>query len=341
MNWTDYELALRIAAQRGQLSDVTLESLINYGDRISRQGLPVIIDPEHCCLLMGIEHRALARSLNDKRTLYFSFKIPKISGGFRPIDQPTKTLATLQKWILRNILDHIPPHEAATAFRRGKSILNNAAPHAHKKKVFALDIQDFFGTIDSNHVLKLFQNIGYESGVCDLLTNLICFNERLPQGACTSPSVSNLVMRNVDEQLTQWSHAHNVNYTRYADDLTFSGNFRPGDVLSLVSQALGAIGLRLNSNKTRLMLRHQRQEVTGLTVNEGVRVSRALRMQLRQEAYYISKYSMNDHEIRRGALRQNRRAHLQGLAEFVRFADGQNKDAVLLARLVGKPRPQN
>ena len=127
------------------------------------------------------------------------------------------------------------------------------------------------------------------------MTNLCCFREALPQGAPTSPTISNLVMASFDESMGGWCEERQISYTRYCDDMTFSGEFDPGMVIRKVSAYLEQMGMVLNRKKTRVYTRGSRQEVTGLTVNERVQVPRFYRKKLRQEWYYCKKYGVKEH----------------------------------------------
>lgn len=158
----------------------------------------------------------------------------------------------------------------------------------------------------------------------------------LPQGAPTSPALSNLVMARVDETLTQFASRMSLHYTRYADDITLSGSFRVMPAIQAVMAALGKVELRLNVRKTRLMCRHQRQEVTGVVVNSKIQAPRKLRRQLRQEIYYLQKFGKSGHRPRSLPLHGNRLNHLRGLAEFIRFLDPSDRDAIAAIELLGR-----
>jgi RNA-directed DNA polymerase len=189
--------------------------------------------------------------------------------------------------------DSLPISKYAKAYLKGKSARDAARFHVRKKVVMCMDIVDFFGSIDYGRVYNMFRSFGYNNGVSTLLANLCTVNSSLPQGAPTSPAISNIVCRKMDDQIAKWTKARKINYTRYADDLTFSGDFEIGTVVSQVTKILTAYGFQVNTKKTRAMRRSQKQEVVGITVNQKLQVSRSLRRQLRQEAYYIAKFGMN------------------------------------------------
>src|SRR5262249_29867281 len=153
-----------------------------------------------------------------------------------------RTLASAQKWILRNIVEKLPVDEPAHGFVPGRSILTNAQPHAGKAFVVNLDLRDFFPSIAFPRVRSVFQRAGYSPAVATILA-LLCTEcprkvvtydgatyhvatspRGLPQGACTSPSLSNLVARRLDRRLSGLARRMGLTYTRYADDLTFSGD---------------------------------------------------------------------------------------------------------------------
>ena len=128
-----------------------------------------------------------------------------------------------------------------------------------------------------------------------LLANLCCCRERLPQGSPASPAISNLVMRPFDESMRRWCEARQIVYTRYCDDMTFSGDFDPAAVYHKVKSYLEAMGFSLNEKKTKLLKDGVRQSVTGIVVNEKPQVSRDYRKKLRQEIYYCMKYGVTGH----------------------------------------------
>jgi RNA-directed DNA polymerase len=327
MNWDDYKARFEREALNNGLSTEFVARCLAYAAPLAVQGVPIIYDFAHLSALLGFQEVALKESLLVRAELYTSYFIPKRSAGYRRIDEPKPSLRKIQEWILRFILDRCIPHAAATAFYKGRSIKLNAEPHLNQPMVLSLDIKNFFGSISVVRVGRVFRQLGYASDVADALALLTTFRSGLPQGAPTSPALSNLAMVTADETLAEYAAGSSIRYSRYADDMTFSGRFRPGFVISFVRRVLAARGLVLNEAKTRLMLRHQRQEVTGVVVNERLQAPRWIRRALRQETYYIRHFGHEAHHERRPSVYENHLGHLRGLAEFVVFLNPNDRDA--------------
>jgi hypothetical protein len=258
---------------------------------------------------------------------YTRFHIPKRRGGTRQIEAPGDKLKDLQRRVLRRLLNPLPAHPAATGFVRGRSIVDNARPHAGRGVVINIDLADFFTTITAERVAQVFSALGWNDEAAAILSR-ICTNEgRLPQGAPTSPALSNLVCRKLDVRLSRLVARYGGQYTRYADDLTFSlpafgrnKRLRPKPrgrpplkrpaarpvsrgLLTRVRGILEEEGFRIQmKKKVRVLRPHQRQTATGLVVNRTVNLPRAVRRRIR---------AMQHHE-RGGRLDEAGRRRLRG-----------------------------
>ncbi len=235
---------------------------------------------------------------------YTTFAIPKRGGGERVICAPKPQLKWVQRRIHEWILRGVPAHPAAHGFIDGRSIVTNAAAHVGAAVVVKFDLTDFFPTVHYYRVLGLFASLGYAVGdarfgtadaarqVAPVLARLCCYTPHpqawgkahMPQGAPTSPALSNLVCRRLDSRLSGLAKRLAGTYTRYADDLTFS--FKAADVNLgrfrwWVDQVCHQEGFRVNQGKFRVIRRSQRQLVTGIVVNDGVRVPREERRRFR------------------------------------------------------------
>jgi len=220
------------------------------------------------------------------RPSYTAFYIPKRSGGQRTIHAPSPELKQAQRLILRRVLARLRSHAHAVGFERGHSIVTNAVCHVGQSVVAKLDIVDFFASTSAKRVEEYFRFIGWNREAAGLLTELCTHEGGLPQGAPTSPRLSNLVNHGLDAGLAKLAEQHGAAYTRYADDITFS--FQRDDraeirmLLTLTRQILRDYGYRLHAGrKRRIMRQHQRQEVTGLVVNRTVQLTRRTRRWLR------------------------------------------------------------
>lgn len=261
-------------------------------EKVAELSLPALATASDLAQAIGISEQSLAW-LTYHRTAssvdhYNRFTIPKKRGGVRVISSPKTRLRVAQRWLLDSLLTPLPVHDAAVAFRPGVSIKDNADRHAGKPLVLRFDLQDFFPSISIRRVKGLFQSFGYNEGIATLLALLatecprvattfdgqkrfVSLGERqLPQGACTSPALSNLLCRTLDRRLTGATSAFGFAYSRYADDLVFSHadpKTAIGAFLALVRQIITDEGFTLNDAKTAVMRPHDRQTVTGLVVN--------------------------------------------------------------------------
>jgi len=208
---------------------------------------------------------------------YTVSSIPKRYGGTREICAPGGSLRYLQRRILDNLLNPRPLSDTCHGFRSKRSTSSNAAPHVGQAMVINLDLRDFFPTITAARVAGLFAQLDLPGGTMGraFLVDAVTFRGRLPQGAPTSPGIANLICRRLDSQLSGLARHAGAEYTRYADDLTFSGPVAIASCLPTVRRIVAEEGFALADEKTRLMRRGVRQDVTGLTVNDQVSVPRA------------------------------------------------------------------
>ena len=245
---------------------------------------------------------------NQIETHYHPVVISKKSGGRRKLLVPDALLRTIQRNLLHHVLEEFQISEFACAYKKGTSIVDNARPHVGAKLVLKLDIQDFFDQITWILVYQnAFPGTHFPPAIRKMLTEFCCVRDRLPQGAPTSPTVSNLVMRPFDVHMGEWCREREIRYTRYCDDLTFSGAFAPEEVIRKVRGFLQVYGFELNRKKTRVLGRGNAQSVTGIVVNEKAQVSRAYRRKLRQEVYLFDRYGIKTAEGPKNDERERRR----------------------------------
>lgn len=221
----------------------------------------------------------------------------------RKLSVPNAFLKMVQRRILEHYLYQLDVSEYSTAYCKGKSLLDNASPHIGNECVLRLDISHFFDSIDDDMVYLVMKRLGLSIPATTLLTRLCTYKARLPQGPPTSPCIANLVMKQFDEKLGSWCSEHGVIYTRYCDDMTFSGNkadIRRADVVGKVKRMLYRMGLTLNEKKTVFISSSQQQRVTGVVVNEKPTLSRNQKRSLRQEVYFCQKYGAAESINRRG-----------------------------------------
>jgi retron-type reverse transcriptase len=211
--------------------------------------------------------------------------IEKHSGGTRRLLIPSSELKEIQHRILRRLLARLSVHPAATGFEPGTSIVHNAAQHTDQAVVLCMDVRDFFPQTTDDRVTAYFQRIGWDRETAELLTRLTTWEGGLPQGAPTSPRLSNLVNLVLDARIERFVHRRKGTFTRYADDIcvSFPKDYpkRIRGTVQVVSRHLRACGYQLNTKKTRILRQHQQQKVTGLVVNDRVNVPRHIRRKLR------------------------------------------------------------
>ncbi|MBR2928738.1 MAG: RNA-directed DNA polymerase [Oscillospiraceae bacterium] len=251
---------------------------------------------------LGFSARTLYAVSNNLTKHYHETKLPKKSGGFRKLSVPDQVLKAMQKRITEVLLIYMPVSRYAMAYRFGSSTIQNARYHVGKQIVLKLDILHFFDSIRYSDVKdKAFPTAIYEEPLRILLTMLCYHKDALPQGAPSSPAITNIILYEFDEQIGQWCRERNITYTRYCDDMTFSGDFDPAEVICLVRQELKKLGFLLNEQKTRIQRPGQQQTVTGIVVNEKLSIPSDYRRKLRQELYYCRKFGMQEHLQRTGS----------------------------------------
>ena len=216
---------------------------------------------------------------------YREFNIPKRSGGTRTITAPDGELKNLQRTILRRLLDRLRPHPSAVGFERGESFVTNAARHCGKAIVVHFDIRHFFPSTKSKRVYYYFRKVGWNRQATRLITKLVTWQGSLPQGAPTSPRLSNLVNYRLDVRLAQLCKGYEATYTRYADDITISLGDELWDLHPLIAAVITIIreeGYEPHLRRKFSVRRQQHQQrVTGLVVNERVNLPRKTRRWLR------------------------------------------------------------
>jgi retron-type reverse transcriptase len=307
---------------------------------LAERSLPILHSPADVAKALGLSIRQLRwlafHTEVATRTHYVKFQVPKRSGGLRTLAAPHRALKNVQRWILGNILAKVPPTEAAHGFIPTRGIVTNATPHVGHELVVNLDLEDFFPSITFPRVRAVFERLGYSGCVATILA-LLCTEcprrtisysgtryeaatgpRALPQGAPTSPALSNQVSRRLDRRLLGVAAKLGLNYTRYADDLTFSGGAalagRIGWLLAKVRHIAEEEGFAVNEKKTRVMRRSMSQTVTGIVVNDKLSINRA---ELRRMRAILHRASREGLEAQNRDGRPNFRAWLAGRIAFI------------------------
>lgn len=280
--------------------------------------------------------KLLYKISNNKEKYYHVSKIKKKSGGYRTIYQPSPTLKYIQKTILDKVLKENGISKYAKAYYNGANLIANAKPHLNQKIILKLDIKNFFPSTNYLTIYKAcFTKELYPKSIGTLFTSLCTYEDFLPQGSITAPYISNLVLKDFDNDIGTFCQKRNINYTRYCDDMTFSGNFDPHSIIKYVANKLYKIGYELNKKKIHIITNNKRQEVTGIVVNKKLQVPKDYRHKIRQELYYITKYSLNSHLERNNI--KDKEPYLQSLYGKILYAlqiDPSNKEFIKYKELI-------
>lgn len=293
--------------------------------------------------------RGLERTVSEPKLRNYRYRVLPRRGGLpRLLEIPKARLKETQRWVLREILDHVPPHEAAQAFAAGRSVVTHASLHSGRELVLRLDLKDFFASIAARRVFGIFRTLGYESSVAHVLAGL-CTNSvpvvvweqihqlrapelvqpgfwlgrqlatpHLPQGAPTSPALANLAAFRLDRRLSGLAGSFDASYSRYADDLTFSGPRRlrgqAARLEELVTRIAREEGFVLNADKSLVHTAGGRQSVCGLVVNAHPNVTRRDYDRLKAILHHTARHGPGP-EARGGAT--DLRSHLQGRIAWI------------------------
>ncbi|HVV86202.1 MAG TPA: reverse transcriptase family protein [Kofleriaceae bacterium] len=275
---------------------------------------PSLADEADLAAWVGTSNDDLRHLLDDVGLRYRSISLRKRRGdGVRQVYAVESRLAAIQKALGRSIAAASTPPPHVFGFVKGGSTVKHAQQHVGRALVLRVDLRDFFGSVTGKHVREAFALLGASGSALDALVRLCTLDDRLPQGASSSPALSNLAARHLDADLLALAGRIGCTYTRYADDLVFSGD-TVVDVAQVTALA-AAQGFAVNPDKTRLQKRGRAQYVNGLTVGERDRphVPRALKRALRSELRLAARFGFRD---------RKRRKRLYGLVAYVSGIDG-------------------
>lgn len=252
---------------------------------------------------------------------YRCFEVPKKRGGTRTIFAPSQPLKSVQRWVLNSILNQLQVSECCYGFSPGAKLRNHALQHQNAKAILNLDIANFFGSIGIPRIRNVFALAGYSSASVSMLSRLCSYRDVLPQGAPSSPRIANLVCWRMDRRFASLANQLQLVYTRYADDLTFSGSSPKvlSNALGLIIHIVRDCGFAVNRKKTRLRGPGRALKVTGLTISpEGVGIGRHRLRTLRAQIHQLHWGESNDDVI-----------HIQGWLDYVSDVD-PNRYAMLI-----------
>lgn len=305
----DPDLRRRRWSRTMRTRDTVARSLAADEEQLQRYGLPLWRSEADVAIAAGVSVRELRffsqHRLADPVFHYVQFELPKRRGGHRTILAPKKRLKSLQRSVLRELVRLLPVSESAHGFRQRRSIATGASIHVGKRVVLSLDLESFFPTVTFPRVRGYLIAMGYGYDVAATLAALMTESERQPvrvqgrtcfvpvgerhcvQGAPTSPGMCNAILLRMDRRLEGLARQHGYAYTRYADDLTFSGDdtTKLSSLCTMIRRIVRDEGFRINETKTRVARAGARQRVTGVTVNEVAGLSRKERRRLRAEIH--------------------------------------------------------
>jgi hypothetical protein len=287
---------------------------------LQKYNLPVFSTIAELAEAIGLELAELRYLLYSRKVSktnhYYTFEIPKKSGGTRKISAPKRKLKYLQTWVLENVLNCVPIGDSAHGFIKNRSIVSNAGPHVGADMVINVDLKDFFPTIDYKRVKGLMEALGYSEQLATIFA-LICTqsetetvqmdgvtyyvqngNRFLPQGSPASPAISNLIAYRLDRKVQGLARKMNFTYTRYADDLSFSTSkehVKTGHkLLYFLKQIIESEGFIMHPEKTQIMRKGGLQKVTGIVVNEKPNVERTQLRKFRSLLHHIETEGWKD-----------------------------------------------
>ena len=311
----------KIAIEEKQHSPEFIEETLKYAEILETQDLPVIFSTLHLSMLVGVNFQIIKGIISNTNSHYTHYEIKKRKGGKRPISSPRRTLKKIQTWINTEILSKIEINENAYGFVPKKSIADNAKTHIGQECILNIDLLDFFDSIPEKRIYGIFKAFGYHTNLAVDLAKL-CTSKRktltkvsfsldsstkistesliektfLPQGAVTSPSLSNIVARRLDKRLSGYAGKNNLKYSRYADDITLSGNGENIIKISALDKIVREEGFQINSKKTKLFKKEANKKiVTGLIVSDTVRIPKKFKKEVERHLFFCQKYGVESH----------------------------------------------
>ncbi|HAU0484850.1 TPA: RNA-directed DNA polymerase, partial [Legionella pneumophila] len=264
--------------------------------------------------LFGINYSNLAKLIYPTtNNLYHSFSIPKKSGELREINAPNRILKEIQYKLLNELQSYYSKRNCTHGFINERNVVTNARPHVKKNIILNLDLKEFFQSIHFGRVRNLFMSnpFNFNKNVATVLAQICCHKGHLPQGAPTSPLITNLICYKLDKELSKLAFNNNCTVTRYVDDITFSFNCShdkiPRDILDGISgesisiskklvNIINKNGFEINYKKVRLSSSNQRQQVTGIVTNVKVNLPRKYIKKTQSMLYAWKNFSLPNAE---------------------------------------------
>lgn len=337
MLFSHYITEFKAKAINAGYSEDNIQKCLNYAEPIFEKKLPIIYNTSNLSALVGYNKTYLKRATIYTEYFYRTFEInKKDSKKKRTIKEPLPSLKEIQLWILENILYQIPVSKFAKAYIKKRNVLDNVKYHINKKKVVKLDLIDFFPSITRDAVEKIFLSCGYSSNISNLLSKLCTLNDSLPQGAPTSPYLSNIFMKEFDNQIADFCKNLNIRFTRYADDMVFSGDFDENLIINKIKEEIKPLGLKLNEEKTSIMKQNVPQIVTGVLVNKRLKLPNKDLSLLRLQMHFIMKYGLEEHLRYTKNTKSNFIKHIIGKINYALHLNPKDEELLKYSKFLKK-----
>ncbi len=260
--------------------------------KLNMIGLPAIQSIDDFSMLTHISKYTIYQLSVHSEKYYKTYEIRKKSGKYRTISQPSKKLKGLQSWLLINILNNAKVSNSCKGFEKSSSTLDNALPHKGANTVLSMDLKDFFSTITRIQVFNIFKKLGYNNLISTIFSNICTYKGVLPQGSPCSPKLANLSAWRLDLRIQGYVGKRGINYTRYADDLTFSG-LNPSNIVKIIpmiKKIIESENFQINNSKTRVAGSARAKIVTGLVISdENIGIGKQKNKYVRSKIYHLTK----------------------------------------------------
>jgi RNA-directed DNA polymerase len=232
--------------------------------------------------------------INSSHSYYRTFNLPKRRGGYRKIESPYPTLKYVQNLILNKFMLQLNIHEKCFSFTKDRNAIQHAKYHLNCNELLTLDIESFFPSITRKMVFEALLENNISPIEAKYISEICTVNNALPQGACTSPILSNIIFKNIDIRLSRLANSLSLKYSRYADDLAFSGKHIPRNIFSTIEKILQSKSLKLNKTKTKLKIAGSKKIITGVSISSGeTKVPKSFKRSLRAQIYELERNKKN------------------------------------------------
>lgn len=259
--------------------------------RLNMFGLPVIQTIDDFSEVTHVSKYTLYQLSKNADKYYKVYTIPKKTGKPRTICQPSKKLKGIQSWVLINILNKLRVSTSCKGFEKGSSTYFNAEPHKGANSLLTIDLKDFFPTVTQSQVFNIFKSVGYNNLVSVIFSNICTYQETLPQGSPCSPKLANLSAWQLDLRIQGYVGKRGINYTRYADDLSFSGltPLKIVQIIPMIKKIIEEENFKINPAKTRIAGLSRAKIVTGLVMaDDSFGIGKQKFKDVRSKIYHLT-----------------------------------------------------